>query len=112
MKQEEPQARRHRRLRTLQLTLLGILAYLALESFLPPARQPVALLARIAIGAYQSTGSPVMRSLGVRCRYTPGCSTYADRSYARHGTVGGTARTAWRLIRCAPWGGTGHDPVD
>ena len=91
---------------------VGLLAYLLLESFLPPDRQPLALLARTAIDGYRAVGSPVSRRIGVRCRYTPSCSAYADSAYARHGTVGGSARTLWRILRCAPWGDGGYDPVD
>lgn len=112
MKESERPSPPRRGHRTLKWALFILLAFLTLESFLPPGRQPLALLARAAIGAYRSVGSPVVRTMGVRCRYTPSCSAYADAAYARHGTVGGTARTLGRLLRCAPWGGSGHDPVD
>ena len=31
-------------------------------------------------------------------------------SYKRFGVAKGTVLTAWRLLRCAPWGGRGYDP--
>jgi putative membrane protein insertion efficiency factor len=45
------------------------------------------------------------------CRYTPGCSEYAIEAIRRFGILGGPALAAWRLLRCAPWGGWGPDPV-
>ena len=49
--------------------------------------------------------------LGPRCRFLPTCSDYALDAYARHGWWHGTRLTARRLLRCHPWGGSGHDPV-
>ena len=32
-------------------------------------------------------------------------------AYQRFGVGKGTVLTAWRLLRCAPWGNRGYDPV-
>jgi uncharacterized protein len=45
------------------------------------------------------------------CRYIPTCSEYAVEAITVHGTVRGSAMAARRLLRCAPWGGHGSDPV-
>jgi uncharacterized protein len=45
------------------------------------------------------------------CRYVPSCSTYAREALAHHGGARGSWLTARRLLRCAPWGGHGYDPV-
>ena len=45
------------------------------------------------------------------CRYVPSCSTYARESLAHHGAGRGTWLTVRRIVRCAPWGGHGYDPV-
>ncbi|MFP5256934.1 MAG: membrane protein insertion efficiency factor YidD [Acidimicrobiia bacterium] len=45
------------------------------------------------------------------CRYVPSCSTYAREALAHHGAARGSWLTARRLLRCAPWGGHGYDPV-
>lgn len=45
------------------------------------------------------------------CRFEPSCSSYAIGAYERHGALRGTALAAWRIARCNPWGGCGHDPV-
>ncbi|MCH5284964.1 MAG: membrane protein insertion efficiency factor YidD [Akkermansiaceae bacterium] len=45
------------------------------------------------------------------CRYTPTCSAYFIRAVQVHGPWKGSALGFWRILRCNPWGGRGHDPV-
>ena len=45
------------------------------------------------------------------CRFTPGCSQYAQTAVREHGAVRGSWLAARRVCRCHPWGGGGHDPV-
>lgn len=45
------------------------------------------------------------------CRYTPSCSNYAFIAYSRFGIFWGSLLAGARLLRCAPWGGHGWDPV-
>lgn len=45
------------------------------------------------------------------CRFTPTCSQYAIEALKKHGPVKGLLLTAWRILRCNPWGGSGYDPV-
>ncbi|WP_103098618.1 membrane protein insertion efficiency factor YidD [Novosphingobium guangzhouense] len=45
------------------------------------------------------------------CRYSPSCSQYAIEAVRRHGAIKGGLLALWRLLRCNPWGGHGHDPV-
>ncbi|MGF7155924.1 membrane protein insertion efficiency factor YidD [Novosphingobium gossypii] len=45
------------------------------------------------------------------CRYSPSCSQYAIVAVRRHGAIKGGLLALWRLLRCNPWGGHGHDPV-
>ncbi len=45
------------------------------------------------------------------CRYSPSCSHYAEEALQRFGTLRGCWLTLKRLLRCAPWGGEGYDPV-
>ncbi len=57
---------------------------------------------------YKRGLSPLMPSV---CRYLPTCSSYAMDAYTKYGVGRGTVLTAWRLLRCNPWGGHGYDPV-
>ncbi|KAL4452362.1 hypothetical protein ABPG75_008024 [Micractinium tetrahymenae] len=57
---------------------------------------------------YKSAISPL---LPPACRFLPTCSVYAMEAYQRYGVGKGTVLTAWRLLRCAPWGNRGYDPV-
>lgn len=59
------------------------------------------------VRVYQLVLSP---HLGANCRFTPSCSQYAVRALKRYGALRGFILTAWRLLRCNPWGGSGYDP--
>ena len=60
------------------------------------------------IRLYQITLSPYM---GRQCRYTPTCSNYAIEALQKHGLLRGSWLAIKRILRCAPWGGSGYDPV-
>ncbi|GIL64119.1 hypothetical protein Vafri_18082 [Volvox africanus] len=59
------------------------------------------------LGFYRGVLSPLMPST---CRFLPTCSVYSIESYKKFGVTRGTVLTAWRLLRCNPWGGRGYDP--
>ncbi|MBM65050.1 MAG: membrane protein insertion efficiency factor YidD [Myxococcales bacterium] len=60
------------------------------------------------VRVYQRTLSHL---LGGQCRFHPSCSVYSIGYLNKHGALAGIAGTLWRLFRCAPWGGSGDDPV-
>lgn len=62
----------------------------------------------VPIRLYQLLVSPL---LPPACRYHPSCSHYAVDALRKHGALKGCWIAAKRLLRCAPWGGTGYDPV-
>jgi putative membrane protein insertion efficiency factor len=62
--------------------------------------QPIALA---GIHVYQHTLSPVAARAGMRCRFTPSCSRYAEAVIARDGVVRGGWKTMKRIARCGPW---------
>ncbi|MFI3304524.1 MAG: membrane protein insertion efficiency factor YidD [Rikenellaceae bacterium] len=57
---------------------------------------------------YRSVISPLTPP---SCRYTPTCSTYCIEALRKYGVFKGLWLTLKRLLRCHPWGGSGHDPV-
>ncbi|MDX2113427.1 MAG: membrane protein insertion efficiency factor YidD [Alphaproteobacteria bacterium] len=65
-------------------------------------------IAIAAIRCYQLAISPW---LGKNCRFTPSCSTYATEAVSQHGVLRGSWLAIKRLLRCQPWGASGHDPV-
>ena len=56
---------------------------------------------------YQGAVSPW---LPATCRYTPTCSEYAVQALRQYGAARGSVLALWRIARCNPWGGHGHDP--
>jgi putative membrane protein insertion efficiency factor len=62
--------------------------------------QPLALH---AIHGYQRALSPAAARIGLRCRFTPSCSRYAEAVIRRDGVVRGGWRAAKRVARCGPW---------
>jgi putative membrane protein insertion efficiency factor len=82
-------------------------ALLAWDITRPPSSQWTAWSAVRAIHAYQRICSPLARSLGARCRFTPTCSRYAEVVIRRHGIAAGGLLTVGRLLRCGPWTPTG-----
>ena len=69
-----------------------------------PAGAVLAMLVR----AYQLLLRPI---LPPACRFEPSCSAYAIAALRTHGAGRGLLLAAWRVLRCNPWGGCGHDPV-
>ncbi|HUR35936.1 MAG TPA: membrane protein insertion efficiency factor YidD [Vicinamibacterales bacterium] len=69
-------------------------------------------LAVAAIHGYQRAFSPLLGRVGVRCRFTPTCSHYAEVVIAREGLIAGGWKAARRIARCGPWTapGTRDDP--
>jgi putative membrane protein insertion efficiency factor len=62
----------------------------------------------LLIRCYQWLVSPW---LGSRCRFDPGCSTYALVALRRHGLIAGGWLAICRIGRCHPWHPGGYDPV-
>ena len=62
----------------------------------------------IPVRLYQLLISPL---LPPACRYYPSCSAYMVEAVTKHGFFKGGWLGTMRLLRCAPWGGHGYDPV-
>lgn len=66
-------------------------------------------LVLLLLRGYKWLVSPL---LGPACRYVPSCSEYAMEAVERHGALKGSAKAAWRLLRCHPFAKGGYDPVE
>ncbi|MCP4710651.1 MAG: membrane protein insertion efficiency factor YidD [Planctomycetes bacterium] len=65
-------------------------------------------LVMLVIRIYQMAISPCLPGW---CRYQPTCSQYALEALRRHGLFKGLFLSIRRILRCHPFGGSGHDPV-
>ena len=57
---------------------------------------------------YQVFFSPF---LGKTCRFNPSCSNYTILAIEKFGILKGLFMSTKRILRCNPWGGSGHDPL-
>lgn len=62
----------------------------------------------LLIRFYQKVLSPGMPSV---CRFTPSCSQYALEAFQKYNPIKAFCLSAWRILRCNPWGGSGYDPA-
>jgi hypothetical protein len=69
------------------------------------------MIARLLILIAQGWQQGPSRVLPPSCRFQPSCSAYAITALQRYGALRGSWLAAKRLLRCHPWGGSGHDPV-
>jgi putative membrane protein insertion efficiency factor len=69
------------------------------------------LIARLMILVTRGWQIGPSRVLPPSCRFQPSCSAYAITALRRYGALRGGWLAARRLLRCHPWGGSGHDPV-
>ena len=68
---------------------------------------PVLLLVGLA-RLYQHTLGAVLPD---SCRFSPTCSDYFIQAVRKHGALKGAWLGFRRILRCHPYGGSGHDPV-
>lgn len=71
------------------------------------AKKPVSAAMVGTIGFYKNFISPL---LPPACRFLPTCSQYGVQAIEDFGPEKGVILTAWRLLRCSPFGGKGYDP--
>ena len=60
------------------------------------------------INFYKYLLSPL---LGTNCRFLPTCSEYTKDSIIKFGLIKGIGLGFKRIIKCHPWGKSGHDPI-
>lgn len=64
-------------------------------------------IALAGIHGYQRYLSPLASTVGIRCRFTPTCSRYAETAITRDGMLKGGIKSLARLARCGPWTAAG-----
>ncbi len=99
-----PSLKRGRKRRRIWIGVaLAVVLALGLDLGRAPQKQISARVLIAGIDVYQATLSKLMPVAGVKCRFQPTCSHYAEGSIRRYGALRGTGRAAWRILRCAPW---------
>jgi putative membrane protein insertion efficiency factor len=73
---------------------------LALACALMLNAQRVALA---GLHGYQTSLAPLVAHTGIRCRFSPSCSRYAEVVVARDGVLRGGWLALKRIARCGPW---------
>jgi putative membrane protein insertion efficiency factor len=90
--------------RKARLTIGAILAAAALgASPLAVSAQTRVAIAVGAIHTYRTFASPVAAAIGVRCRFQPTCSRYAEEAIRKYGVFDGSVKAGRRLLRCTPF---------
>ncbi|RXR28777.1 membrane protein insertion efficiency factor YidD [Sphingobium fluviale] len=69
------------------------------------------MIARLLIGFARLWQWGPSRLMPPTCRYNPSCSHYAVGAIQKYGAIKGSWLALKRLLRCHPWGGSGHDPI-
>ena len=61
---------------------------------------------------YKKFISPILKGLGVNCKYYPSCSEYMKQAIEKYGCFKGTYLGIKRLLRCNPFSKGGYDPLN
>jgi len=92
-----------RRALAVRVVLAAAVALLVADWTRPPVVQWSARAELAAIGVYRRYLSPRLSFAGVRCRFQPSCSRYAEQAIRSHGSLVGTTLALRRIARCGPW---------
>ena len=64
------------------------------------------------IKGYQKFISPLLKQVGVNCKYYPSCSEYMKQAIQKYGCLKGIYLGIKRILRCHPFAKGGYDPLD
>ena len=60
---------------------------------------------------YQKNISKFLASKNIRCKFYPTCSEYTKQAIKKYGVLKGCMLGSVRILKCNPFGPSGHDPV-
>ena len=63
------------------------------------------------IKLYKKFISPIIKAMGVECKYYPTCSEYAKLAIEKYGCIKGIYLSIKRVIKCNPFSKGGYDPL-
>lgn len=66
----------------------------------------------VLLNSYQKFISPILKGLGINCKYYPSCSEYMKQAIQKYGVFKGIYLGIKRLLRCNPFAKGGYDPLD
>jgi putative membrane protein insertion efficiency factor len=87
----------------LGLTAILVLSVLGFDLTRSPGDQWSARALLAGIDTYQAFLSQRVEKSGVRCRFQPTCSHYAEAVIRRDGALVGSWKAVGRIARCGPW---------
>ena len=61
---------------------------------------------------YQKFISPILKQVGINCKYYPSCSEYMKQAILKYGCLKGIYLGIKRLLRCNPFSKGGYDPLN
>lgn len=61
---------------------------------------------------YKKILSPVLRMLGINCKFYPTCSDYMIQAIDKYGALKGVCIGIKRLLKCHPFSKGGYDPLN
>jgi len=91
------------RRRILLASVLILIGIVGVDASRVPERQWTAAVAVRAIHVHQRMLAPAFDACGLKCRFTPSCSRYAEAVLRKHGIVAGSWLALRRIARCGPW---------
>lgn len=63
------------------------------------------------IKMYKKFISPILKKMGIECKYYPTCSEYTKLAIEKYGCIKGIFLGLKRIIKCNPFSKGGYDPL-
>lgn len=63
------------------------------------------------IKLYKKIISPMLKTMGIECKYYPTCSEYTKLAIEKYGCIKGIFLGIKRIIKCNPFSKGGYDPL-